>query len=56
MRQLRIEFARRQLAGDASLSTIAAAAGFCDQSHFTRLFKQYMGLTPAEYRLALQSR
>jgi AraC family transcriptional regulator len=56
VRQLRIEFARRQLAGEASLSTIATAAGFCDQSHFTRLFKQYMGLTPAEYRLALQSR
>jgi len=56
VRQLRIEFARRELAGGASLSTIAMAAGFCDQSHFTRLFKQYTGLTPTEYRLALQSR
>jgi len=33
---------------------IAVAAGFCDQSHFSRLFKQYTGVTPAEYRLALQ--
>jgi AraC family transcriptional regulator len=56
VRQLRIELARRQLAGDAPLSAIATAAGFCDQSHFTRLFRQYTGLTPAEYRLALQSR
>jgi len=56
VRQLRIEFARRELAGPAPVSTIAIAAGFCDQSHFTRLFKQYTGLTPTEYRLALQSR
>jgi AraC family transcriptional regulator len=56
VRQLRIEFARRELAGSGSLSDIAVAAGFCDQSHFSRSFKQYTGLTPAEYRLALQSR
>ena len=54
VRHVRIEFARRELAASsASLSTIAAAAGFCDQSHFSRLFKQYTGVTPAEYRLAL---
>jgi AraC family transcriptional regulator len=56
VRQLRIEFARRELAGSAALSEIAAAAGFCDQSHFSRSFKQYTGLTPAEYRLTLQAR
>lgn len=57
VRQVRIDFARRELAASSgSLSDIAAAAGFCDQSHFTRLFKQHTGLTPAEYRLALQSR
>jgi AraC family transcriptional regulator len=57
VRQVRIDVARRELAASASsLSAIAAAAGFCDQSHFSRLFKQYTGLTPAEYRLALQSR
>jgi AraC family transcriptional regulator len=55
VRQVRIEFARRELAVSASsLSAIAVAAGFCDQSHFSRLFKQYTGLTPAEYRLSLQ--
>ena len=56
VRQVRIEFARRELAGSAALSDIAMAAGFCDQSHFSRSFKQYTGLTPAEYRLTLQAR
>jgi AraC family transcriptional regulator len=56
VRQVRIEFARRELAGSAALSDIAVAAGFCDQSHFSRSFKQYTGLTPAEYRLSLQAR
>jgi AraC-like DNA-binding protein/quercetin dioxygenase-like cupin family protein len=57
VRQLRVDFARRELAGSAaSLSDIAVAAGFCDQSHFSRLFKRYTGVSPAEYRLALQAR
>jgi len=54
VRQLRIDFARRQLAGSAALSEIACAAGFCDQSHFSRSFKQHTGLTPAEYRASLR--
>ena len=46
------------LAGNptASLGDIAVAAGFCDQSHLSRLFKRYTGQTPAEYRLAVQAR
>jgi len=57
VRELRIEFASRELAGSAApLSAIASAAGFCDQSHFCRLFKRHTGLTPAEYRLTLQPR
>ena len=54
VRQLRIEFARRELAGSSSLAAIASAAGFCDQSHFSRSFKQYTGMTPAEYRVSLR--
>ena len=54
VRQLRIEFARRELSGSASLAAIAVAAGFCDQSHFSRLFKQHTGMTPAEYRLSVR--
>jgi AraC family transcriptional regulator len=57
LRQMRIEFARRELArADASLCDIAAAAGFCDQSHFSRSFKRYTGLSPAEYRLTVHAR
>ncbi|RYD93461.1 MAG: AraC family transcriptional regulator [Sphingobacteriales bacterium] len=32
-----------------SLTEIAYEAGFCDQAHFTRVFKSYSGLTPKEY-------
>jgi AraC family transcriptional regulator len=57
VRHVRIEFARRELAASAApLGDIAVAAGFCDQSHFSRLFKRYTGQTPAEYRLAVQVR
>ncbi|HMF92888.1 MAG TPA: AraC family transcriptional regulator [Vicinamibacterales bacterium] len=54
VRQLRIDFARSQLVGPAGLSEIAYAAGFCDQSHFSRCFKRHTGLTPAEYRANLR--
>ena len=54
VRGLRIEFARQQLAGTAPLSAIAHAAGFCDQSHFSRCFKRHTGQTPAAYRAHLR--
>jgi AraC family transcriptional regulator len=51
MRRLRIRFVcREMLTTDAPLSQIAAEAGFCDQSHFSKTFKHYTRLTPAEYR------
>ena len=55
-RRLRVEWAAAQIAvGDRPLVEIAAEAGFADQSHFTRLFKRYVGTTPGRYR-AFQSR
>lgn len=55
VRRLRVEFACRQIAlSDASLSEIALTAGFADQSHFTRAFRQQMGLSPGEYRKAFR--
>jgi AraC family transcriptional regulator len=54
VRELRIDFAREQLAGAAPLSEIAAAAGFYDQSHFSRCFKRHLGMTPAAYRASLR--
>jgi AraC-like DNA-binding protein len=34
------------------LADIAFETGFSDQSHFNRVFKKLIGLTPLEYRLA----
>ncbi|PYQ60569.1 MAG: AraC family transcriptional regulator, partial [Acidobacteria bacterium] len=37
----------------ASLADIAIEAGFSDQPHFSRAFKQVTGFTPARYRESL---
>ena len=51
VRKLRVEHACRLISTTgASLSEIALAAGFCDQSHFSRTFKRMTGSSPAEYR------
>jgi AraC family transcriptional regulator len=48
---LRVQFAARQIAaGESSLRLIAADAGFADQSHLTRVFKEFTGMPPAQYR------
>ena len=55
VRQLRIEYACRELAvSQMSIVDIALAAGFCDQSHFTRTFKRCTGVPPSQYRGALR--
>jgi AraC family transcriptional regulator len=51
IRRLRVEYASQQiLKTKASLLEIAMNAGFSDQSHFSRIFKRQMGLTPTGYR------
>jgi AraC family transcriptional regulator len=35
---------------ESSLAEIAAAAGFCDQAHFTRAYARHFGLTPGQRR------
>ncbi|HTI45517.1 MAG TPA: AraC family transcriptional regulator [Casimicrobiaceae bacterium] len=40
----------RMLHEDEPLATIAASAGFADQSHFCRVFKQLVGQTPSQFR------
>lgn len=57
VRRLRVEFAGRKLStSDTPLSEIALAAGFADQSHFSRTFKIQTGLSPARYRAAFRAR
>lgn len=57
VRQLRIEYASRQLSTtDEALAEIAANAGFADQSHFSRTFKQQTGMLPTEFRAIFNSR
>jgi transcriptional regulator of acetoin/glycerol metabolism len=47
----RVERAQNMLARtDFSLSEIALAAGFADQSHLTRHFRRMLGTTPREFR------
>ena len=51
IRHLRIQFACRQMANsDVTVAEIASAAGFFDQSHFSRTFKRLTGSTPTNYR------
>lgn len=55
VRKLRIEYACRELATTARpIVDIALAAGFCDQSHFTRTFRRVTGSAPSQYREALR--
>jgi transcriptional regulator GlxA family with amidase domain len=51
LRRIQIERACRLLAETRiSLAGVAADSGFCDQSHFTRVFKSITGTTPSRYR------
>ncbi|OIO03775.1 MAG: hypothetical protein AUJ49_04020 [Desulfovibrionaceae bacterium CG1_02_65_16] len=47
--QQAIELAKTLLADGASICQAALAAGFADQSHFSRRFRQFTGATPRQY-------
>ncbi len=51
---MRVDFARDLLASGANPAEAAAEAGFSDQAHLTRAFKQRIGSTPAAYRAMSQ--
>ena len=51
VRKLRVNYAMHALAGEGSLSDIAAHAGFSDQSHLGRVFREATGMTPRQFRL-----
>jgi AraC family transcriptional regulator len=51
VRRLRLDWAAAELErSETALAAIALAAGFADQSHFTRSFRRYTGFTPGAYR------
>jgi len=51
--QQRVKRAREMLsASTLSLAEIASSTGFADQSHLTRIMRQYTGLTPKTFRSA----
>lgn len=57
IRRRRIELACREITGsDASLSEIALASGFYDQSHFSNTFRRFTGMTPGAYRASCKTR
>lgn len=50
---LRIAQAKQQLRQEHSLNHLALDLGFVDQSHFTKTFKAWVGVTPGQYRTQL---
>ncbi|WP_245966308.1 helix-turn-helix transcriptional regulator [Sphaerisporangium album] len=52
-RQLRLRAAQRLLVQGRPLVEVAVETGFTDQSHLTRWFTRYFGVTPGAYRRAV---
>ncbi|HEX4549570.1 AraC family transcriptional regulator [Pseudomonas sp.] len=46
----RIQFARERLRHGQLIADVALEAGFADQAHFQRAFKQHLAATPGQYR------
>lgn len=54
VRALRLDWcARRLVQSNESIAGIANEAGFADQAHFSRQFRQHTGLTPKAFRSAM---
>src|SRR5262249_13381662 len=53
--QCRVKRAQELIAGsELPLSQIALAVGFADQSHCSRRFREYVGVTPSRYRWSMR--
>lgn len=47
--QIRVQRAMELLKSGASVAVTAQRVGFTDQSHLTRKFKRFAGITPAAF-------
>lgn len=52
-RQARVRLAQHLIRRGEALSAVAAAAGFTDQAHLTRVFRRALAVTPGSYRSAV---
>lgn len=50
---LRVNYAKKELKQGRPLLEVGLEAGFYDQSHFTKVFKNYVGLTPSAYQVPI---
>jgi AraC-like DNA-binding protein len=50
-----VQLAQGRLQAGVELAALAAELGFSDQSHFTRVFKSVVGVTPGAYQHAAAS-
>jgi AraC-like DNA-binding protein len=56
LRTLRMETAKSLLATARTIGDVAAAAGYSDQSHFSRVFRKVYGITPMAYASLVRQR
>jgi AraC-like DNA-binding protein len=54
--QRRVLLARRLIAGGTALADAAAASGFADQSHMTRVFVRKYGMAPGAFAISFKTR
>ena len=52
----RINQAKRMLQQNISILDVSIQCGFSDQSHFTNLFKETIGITPKQYQIIFEER
>jgi transcriptional regulator GlxA family with amidase domain len=52
--ECRVKRSQELLATDMPLSQIAVDVGFSDQSHLTRWFGEFVGVTPGSYRRSMR--
>lgn len=52
LQQIRVQRARELLARGIPIAAVAIDTGFFDQSHFTRVFKRFTGITPGQFQPA----